>query len=215
MDCDRAETAGQCFLQVERPRGRVFPALCAMSRGLRGISAGLVLWAFTTGAAMAAIFSTIVTNGPATNRVNLVFLSEGYTNGQLATFLNDATNAANFFLAAEPYAEYSNYFNVFAIFTNSAHLGSTHLISKTYAVGYTYFNSTYDAAYDRIITIPPNTVRCNVSDGNNFILTEAESFLICICPLVPAKHWNLCRYSRTSTSDLLFCLPLLLSSRPY
>src|ERR1039458_8987520 len=107
-----------------------------------------------------AIFSTIITNGPTTNRVNLVIFSEGYTNGQLAVFLNDATNTANFFLGAEPYAEYSNHFNVFAIFTNSAHSGSTHLNNpdQGYVTNYTYFNSCYDISSDYLITIPPNTV---------------------------------------------------------
>jgi hypothetical protein len=124
-----------------------------------------------------AIFSTIITNGPATNRVNLVLFSEGYTNGQLAAFLNDATNAANFFLSAEPYAEYSNYFNVFAIFTNSAHAGSTHLISRSYAAGYTYFNSTYDGSSDRIITIPPNVSDANYSHGDGKIDSLLKQYL--------------------------------------
>jgi hypothetical protein len=120
-------------------------------------------------AARPAIFSTIITNGPTTNRVNLVMFSEGYTNGQLAAFLNDATNTANFFLSAEPYAEYSNYFNVFAIFTNSAHSGSTHLIYQHYVAGYTYFNSSYDSSSDYYITIPPNTVDPNPSHGQGEI----------------------------------------------
>lgn len=116
-----------------------------------------------------AIFSTIITNGPTTNRVNLVIFSEGYTNGQLAAFLNDATNAADFFLSAEPYAEYSNYFNVFAIFTNSAHSGSTHLITQTYTPGYTYFNSCYDSSENYLITIPPNAADANPSHGQGKI----------------------------------------------
>lgn len=129
----------------------------------------LMVFLFAVRPSESAIFSTIVTNGPTTNRVNLVLFSEGYINGQLPAFLNDATNAANFFLAAEPYAEYSNYFNVFAIFTNSAHSGSTHLISQTYAAGYTYFNSTYDAGSDYFITIPPNTADANSSHGQGKI----------------------------------------------
>lgn len=114
-------------------------------------------------------FSTIVTNGPATNRVNLVFFSEGYTSSQMGQFLIDATNAANFFLSAEPYAEYSNYFNVFAIATNSAHSGSTHLNNVTNPPGYTCFNSTYNYGSDNLITIPPNTVDANSSDGQGKI----------------------------------------------
>jgi hypothetical protein len=44
-----------------------------------------------------ATFYTILTNGPASNRFNIVFLSEGYTSGQLTQFLVAATNAANIF----------------------------------------------------------------------------------------------------------------------
>src|SRR5665213_3160734 len=95
--------------------------------------------------ARGASFTTIVTNGPATNRINVVLFSEGYPAGQQGQFLIDATNAARFFLSAEPYAEYSNYFNVFAIGTNSAHSGSTHLIGATNAPGYTCLLYTSDA----------------------------------------------------------------------
>src|ERR1035441_4307719 len=129
---------------------------------IRRSAAGALLWVLVlilaAPAAESAIFSTIITNGPTTNRVNLVIFSEGYTNGQLAVFLNDATNTANFFLGAEPYAEYSNHFNVFAIFTNSAHSGSTHLNNpdQGYVTNYTYFNSCYDISSDYLITIPPN-----------------------------------------------------------
>ena len=132
--------------------------------------AGLIIILHGALPASSAIFSTIVTNGPTTNRINLVFFSEGYTNGQMGGFLNDCTNAANFFLSAEPYAEYASYFNVFAIFTNSAHSGSTHLSwPMTYSNGYTYFNSTYDGNQDFLITIPPNTVDANSSHGHGKI----------------------------------------------
>ena len=124
----------------------------------------------------AAVFSTIITNGPATNRVNLVFFSEGYTNGQLAKFLADVTNATSAFFNVEPYAEYSNYFNVFAIFTNSVHAGSTHLAYSSYVSGYTSFNSSYDSS-DRIITIPPNPSDANSSHGQGKINALLQTYL--------------------------------------
>ncbi len=111
------------FYRLNAAESIFYRLMCAMKKSCRSALAGLIVFLFAANPSESAIFSTIVTNGPTTNRVNLVIFSEGYTNGQLATFLNDATNAANFFLAAEPYAEYSNHFNVFAIFTNSAHLG--------------------------------------------------------------------------------------------
>src|ERR1019366_1928609 len=81
----------------------------------------LQLWATVTNSPV-----TISTNGPMSNRINLVFLSEGYQTNQLTQFLADATNAANNFFAVEPYAEYVSNFNVFAIGVSSTNSGSTH-----------------------------------------------------------------------------------------
>jgi hypothetical protein len=122
-------------------------------------------------------FSTIVTNGPATNRINLVLFSEGYTSNELAQFLIDATNAANDFFSVEPYTEYSNFFNVFAIATNSANSGSTHLDESDFVVGDTAFNSSYDALYGFFITIPPNSVDANNNDGQGKINALLKQFL--------------------------------------
>jgi len=89
-------------------------------------------------------FTPFSTNGRRPT-ASISFLFRRLHQRQTGLFLTDVTNAANFFLNVQPYAEYSNYFNVFAIFTNSAHSGSTHLsYPMTYANGYTYFNSTYD-----------------------------------------------------------------------
>ncbi len=130
--------------------------------------------------ARSASFATIVTNGPATNRINLVLFSEGYTNGQMGSFLSDATNAATVFLSSQPYAEYSNYFNVFAIFTNSAHAGSTHLVPGTipgaYTNGYTYFNSSYDNYSDFFITLPPNATDASYSHGQGKVDSLLQNY---------------------------------------
>src|ERR1035441_2333673 len=69
---------------------------------------------------------TILTNGPISNRLNIVVLSEGYTASQLAQFLVDATNAVNVLLSHPPYQEYRNYFNAFAIKVASNQSGSDH-----------------------------------------------------------------------------------------
>ena len=95
-------------------------------------------------------FVTIVTNGPASNRLNVVFLSEGYTSGQFGQFLTDATNTANNFLATAPFAEYAPYLNFFAIAVASVESGSDHPNDGSYKN--TYFNSTYDVY--NFISIP-------------------------------------------------------------
>lgn len=120
----------------------------------------LIALAGPVGAAHAATatFYTLATNGPASNRLCLVFLSEGYTSGQVGQFLTDCTNAMNAYFGGgdytgeEPFVEYSNYFNVYAVFTNSVQSGSDHPATATTRT--TAFNSTYDAFYDYVITIP-------------------------------------------------------------
>jgi len=109
-----------------------------------------------------ATFYTILTNGPASNRLNIVFLSEGYTSGQLAKFLADATNAVNIFLTNQPFAEYRPYFNAYAISVPSMESGSDHPISVISRN--TYFNSTYGFS-DYIISIPPNDFDTNYNNG--------------------------------------------------
>jgi hypothetical protein len=98
---------------------------------------------------------TILTNGPVSNRLNIVVLSEGYTSGQLAQFAVDVTNAVNALLSHPPYREYRNYFNAFAISVASAQSGSDHPSSGIYRD--TYFNSTYDPYADYLITIPSDS----------------------------------------------------------
>ena len=97
---------------------------------------------------------TIRTNGPATNRFNIVFLSEGYTAGDMPKYLVDATNALNALLSHQPYWQYSNYFNAFAIKTNSAESGSDHPYDNPPTFANTCFNSFYDGS---LITIPADS----------------------------------------------------------
>ncbi len=127
----------------------------------------LAVLAFDVGilpkAAGQASMQTILTNGPVSNRLNIVILSEGYTSAQLPQFPADATNAVSALLAHQPYQEYSNYFNVFAIPVASPQSGSDHPAYGSYVN--TYFNSTYDLASDRLITIPPNFADANYSHG--------------------------------------------------
>jgi hypothetical protein len=120
---------------------------------------------------------TILTNGPTSNRLNIVVLSEGYTNSQLAQFVVDATNAVNALLSHPPYQEYRNYFNAFAIKIASNQSGSDHPSSGIYRD--TYFNSTYDPLADYLITIPVD------STGQGKVDALLQSFMPnCQLPIV-------------------------------
>jgi len=126
--------------------------------------AGLALWlGGVVDAQVQPPLITILTNGPVSNRLNIVVLSEGYTSVQLGQFLVDATNAVNQLLAHPPYSEYRGYCNAFAIKVASSQAGSDHPVRNAYVN--TYFNSSYDPISDFLITIPPNFADTNYNDG--------------------------------------------------
>lgn len=124
--------------------------------------AGYLFLCALTAAAQPSL-TTILSNGPVSNRYNVVFLSEGYTAAQFGQFLIDATNAFNGLLSGPPWSDYSNYFNAFAIPVASAQSGSDHPAYGLYRN--TYFNSSYDALSDYLVTIPPNAFDANYADG--------------------------------------------------
>ena len=124
-----------------------------------------------------ATMVAIRTNGPTSSRINLVYLSEGYTSGQLPQFLVDVTNTANKLLTIPPWSAYSNYFNVFAISVASAQSGSDHY-TPTVSLVDTYFNSTFDSyGTQRLLTIPPNDLDGNYYDGAGKVDALLQQFL--------------------------------------
>ncbi len=124
-----------------------------MSRGGKGWGAGLLAALFGLGLASAQTsMQTLLTNGPAAKRVNVVFLSEGYTTNELGKFLTDAQAVLNNLLVTPPFRAYSNHFNAFAISVPSVESGSDH--PATGIARNTYFNSTYDTSgIARLLTI--------------------------------------------------------------
>lgn len=67
------------------------------------------------------MFTTIVNNGPSSNRVDVVFLGDGYTSADLAAGIydNHITNYRNYkfsnSLNSDPFFRYRNYFNIHKI----------------------------------------------------------------------------------------------------
>jgi len=54
----------------------------------------------------------ISSGGPTGNRVDMVFVGDGYTAGELTTFANHASSQAAAFFGMEPFERYEPYFNV-------------------------------------------------------------------------------------------------------
>ena len=69
---------------------------------------------------------TLQYQGSANHMVNLVILGDGYTKDQLEDYAADSKQFTNYFFAIEPFKQYSNFFNVFAIRTISEESGATH-----------------------------------------------------------------------------------------
>ena len=63
-------------------------------------------------------------SGDAANRLDLVFLADGYTADELTTFADDVERVTAYLLTVEPYASYSDLFNVWRIDRASAESGS-------------------------------------------------------------------------------------------
>lgn len=54
-------------------------------------------------------------NGERGKRLNIVFLSEGYTSAQMGSFATDVQNTVNYLFTREPWVRYRSYCNVFRI----------------------------------------------------------------------------------------------------
>jgi hypothetical protein len=141
---------------------------------LEALIASVIMWLAAPGA-FAQSIQTILANGPSSNRFNVVFFSEGYTTAQLGQFLMNATNAANALLTRLPYSEYRDYFNVYAISVASTQSGSDH---PAYGISRaTYFNSSYDALSDYLISIPPHAFDTNYSHGQGKLDALVQTFM--------------------------------------
>lgn len=93
---------------------------------------------------------TLIKNGPPSQRINIVFLSDGYQAAQLPQFVNDARTMANYLFTQSPFREYRSYFNVFAVRVPSVDAGAGHArtapdcTTMPAATVNNYFGSAFD-----------------------------------------------------------------------
>ena len=67
----------------------------------------------------------ILTNGPKADKINFVFMGDGYTQSQLTNFLSDAQRIMNSFFTISPFREFKSRFNVYAVSVISNQSGAT------------------------------------------------------------------------------------------
>ncbi len=58
-----------------------------------------------------ANWTTILDNGPSSNRLDIVFVGDGYLEAELGIYADHVTNGLNNLLTQEPFLSYSTYFN--------------------------------------------------------------------------------------------------------
>ncbi len=88
---------------------------------------------------------TVQNNGPRSERINLVFLSEGYTTADMPNFATHVSNAVNFLFTKEPWAQYRSYCNVYRIEIASNESGCDNgATSGVNGVRDTYFSSGFN-----------------------------------------------------------------------
>lgn len=85
-----------------------------------------VLLCAATGYSQSFTIDTLQYRGPMDKYINIVIVGDGYTAAQQLRFKSNATDFSNYFFAQVPFANYRNYFNVFAIEVISVDSGVTH-----------------------------------------------------------------------------------------
>jgi len=96
---------------------------------------------------------TILYNGSSDKYINLVIMSDGYTNSELSKFIADATSFTTGYFNETPYKNYQKYFNVFIIKVPSNESGASHpgtaqdepVPALPVITVNNYFGSTFDA----------------------------------------------------------------------
>lgn len=97
---------------------------------------------------------TLINSGDQSNRINLVFLGDGYTSAQQTKFISDVNTIVNKLFSTEPFNHYINFFNVYAVKVVSVDSGADHpqtagdCISFTPAVPTSSVNTMLGATFD-------------------------------------------------------------------
>src|SRR5215216_4767922 len=92
--------------------------------------------------ALAEPFETIINNGSAANRVDIVVLGDGYTSAEMQKYRNDVQAAMTQFFNGEPFHEYRNFFNVHRIDVVSNQSGADNPERSSFV------NTALDATYN-------------------------------------------------------------------
>ncbi len=107
---------------------------------------------------------TIMYNGPTDEKVNFLFLGDGYTASQQAQYINDVNTVVNEYFDAEPFATLEPYFNVYAVKVPSNVSGAAYSQSNLID---NYFGSTYwYAGIERLLVATKESTVYSVANAS-------------------------------------------------
>jgi sugar lactone lactonase YvrE len=120
--------------------------------------AALFLGCLNLAVGQTATLFTVEENGPRAQRINLVFLSEGYTTADMPNFATHVNTAVNFLFTKEPWQQYRSYCNVYRIEIASNQSGCDN--GNTSGAGGTrdtYFNAGFNTpSVTQLLTLAGN-----------------------------------------------------------
>lgn len=119
---------------------------------------------------------TLMRNGERYNRINLVYLSEGYLIAEMPAFRTHADKIHNSMFSQAPFLQYKNFFNSYAIKVPSPESGAKHPGNATdeatdpqpIANPTTNFGSTFDFNLIHRLLVVPDASPVNNTLANNF-----------------------------------------------
>jgi hypothetical protein len=121
---------------------------------------------------------TIFMSGPTDQRINFVYIGDGYTLEEQGKFIADVINMNEALFATVPFKEYRNYFNVFAIKVVSNQSGIKHANTapdcpsggsfQPTSNPDNYFGTRFDYGGIHRLVVPQNMARVNTVLANNF-----------------------------------------------
>jgi hypothetical protein len=127
--------------------------------------------------AFSQVFPTqaLLYSGPDNKRINFVYVSDGYQSAQLNTFITNATAISNTMMAQQPFLQYKNFFNAYAIKVPSTQSGAKHAGTATDVTEpaspvqnpNNYFGSRFDVSNIHRLLVPgSSTSVVSVANSN-------------------------------------------------
>lgn len=118
-------------------------------------------------------------NGPAENRVDILFLAEGYTEGEMEKFLEDARRSMEYIFSEEPFTGLREAFNVRAVLSYGPDSG-TDIPGKGIWKRTVMNSSFYTFGIERYMTTPDFRAVCDVASNapcdQAYILVNTDKY---------------------------------------